>query len=106
MKSLASLLRLAVCVALLASVGCGGATTETTSSGADTAGDDTGGATPDEGDEASPQAGADTCMLNGEVVSRGTTRAAGDGCNDCTCAGNDQWACTEMACPELEEAVP
>ena len=32
----------------------------------------------------------------------GETRPADDGCNDCVCGGGE-WACTEMACPSIDD---
>ena len=85
---------LAATFALALLLGCGGG------------GADTGQSTETGQSAEAPQADADHCVHDGQLVTRGESRDAADGCNTCTCDGDDMWACTEMACPDDEEATP
>ncbi|XP_052094747.1 kielin/chordin-like protein [Mytilus californianus] len=40
-----------------------------------------------------------TCAYNGRIYNTGDQFKADDGCNSCTCGGNERIICTLMACP-------
>ena len=49
-----------------------------------------------------PVADAEHCVHEGELVDVGFSIPADDGCNTCTCDGDDRWACTEIGCVDGE----
>nr|XP_034320544.1 BPTI/Kunitz domain-containing protein-like [Crassostrea gigas] len=46
-----------------------------------------------------PLPGSPGCFYNGRYYFQGQSFPAGDGCNSCTCQGNNNVACTLIACP-------